>query len=127
MLHVSFTQQCLIMTHWTSSAEHIECLAFSPTEPRFVAGCKDGLICTWDASEPTGSFNILQRRSGTLASVSSVTYSHNGKLIASGSKNGTANVFETQSSESIELVSPDDSIPITCIAFSSCASVLWCS
>ena len=80
------------------------CVAFHPDGSRVITCGGDGVIWVWAVTEvgPVTQVGKLEptTRSGSLNSIaplSSVAYSHNGKLIASAGADGVTHVWDAQS------------------------------
>ena len=76
------------------SSDGIQCVSFS-AEGRFVTGHQDGNVRVWDSA--TGG--VVLNLKGCTASISSVAFSSDGRLVAAGTSTGEALIWETSLGE----------------------------
>ncbi len=80
-----------------AAAGAIQSITAAPNGKSFATGGADGLIRTWDANSSTPQFEL----SGHTASVTGLAFSHDGKMIASVSRDKTLRLWNAQTGEEI--------------------------
>ena len=99
-------------------ADQFEAIVWSP-DGRFLAAATDLRIWLWDPS----SGRLLRTLAGQRQSVSSLAFSPNGTLLASGSYDGTVRLWQPQSGEPLRLLEGHESL-VASLAFSPDGTLL---
>jgi WD40 repeat protein len=118
MLHVinPQTQQQLLWTQQPIHNDIITTVAFSPDGKQVATGSADKTVKVWDASnnnpnqpnfQPKELFS-LKGEKGHTDVIMCVTYSHDGKLIATASLDKTIKIWDSQKGELIRTIEKAD-------------------
>jgi WD40 repeat protein/serine/threonine protein kinase len=104
----------LLTISWTKERVKIWCVAFSPDSRRIVLGSVSGIIQVWDIETGALVFTIP----GNDGFVYSLTYSPDGKFIASGLHDrGMIKIWDAQTGEAVKTLRGHDWV-VECVRFS---------
>ena len=92
-----------IFTGETDHSENV--VAFSPDGLRILTGTNDGSIESWSRD---GSRHTLINRNEDQAKISTIVFSKDGKVYASGDETGVLNIWDAESDKLIKAIGGND-------------------